>query len=50
MGELRGEHVVIQRQRVRDSLDRVDPIGRQKRKRKRLKRRKYSVPCPNFMW
>ena len=44
-GYLSAEHnLVLQRQRVRDSLCRVDLSGTLQRKRKALKRRVYSVP------
>ena len=49
-GFLRSSHLRIQRQRVRDSLMRVDPRGVQLRFRQVLHRRHYNVPMPNSLW
>ena len=40
----------MQRQRVRESLRRVDPSGVQGRIRRVLHRRTYQVDCPNGLW
>ncbi|XP_064638875.1 uncharacterized protein LOC135494625 [Lineus longissimus] len=50
MGALRSRGYKIQRQRVRDSLARVDPVGRALRRRCVIYRRHYSVPHPNYIW
>ncbi|XP_051945559.1 uncharacterized protein LOC127650936 isoform X1 [Xyrauchen texanus] len=50
MGHLRSKNIVVQRQRVRDSLRRMDPIGVLARRRTAIARRVYSVPHPNFIW
>ena len=47
---LRANSIVLQRERVRESLYRVDPVGMQDRLRSRLHRRQYSVPSPNSLW
>ena len=47
---LRANGIVLQRERVRESLYRVDPVGMQDRLRYRLHRRQYNVPHPNSLW
>ena len=47
---LRTNGIVLQRERVRESLCRVDPVGMQDRLRYRLHRRQYNVPHPNSLW
>ena len=49
-GVLRSEGVLIQRERVRQSLSRVDPAGIQRRLTRVLHRRQYYVPSPNALW
>ena len=44
----RGLHV--QRRRIEASIARVDPITSSLRDRRRIIRRVYNVPCPNFLW
>ena len=50
IGSLKARNVRVQRERVRESLLRVDPIGRQMRRRYAICRRVYSVPGPNYLW
>ena len=50
MGWFRGQGLHVQRWRIRNSMWRVDPIGRELRKRTITKRRVYSVPTPNALW
>ena len=48
---LKGQGIIVQRQRVRDSLLRLDPAGvAQRSLSSPLERRVYSVPGPNFCW
>lgn len=47
---LRADGWRVPRQRLRDSLNRVDSEGRQERKSKTVKRRVYSVPGPHHLW
>ena len=47
---LRANGIVLHRERVRESLYRVDPVGMQDRLRSRLHRRQYNVPHPNSLW
>lgn len=49
-GSLLSRGVVIQRQRVIDSLRRVDPISQSLRRIVRVQRRDYWVPGPNALW
>ena len=49
-GVLRSEGVLVQRERVRQSLCRVDPTGSQRRLDRALHRRQYQVPSPNALW
>lgn len=48
--QLRSQGYKIQRQRIRDSIRRIDPIGVQLRSRRRLHRRVYQVASPNSLW
>ena len=50
IGSLKARNVNVQRERVRESLLRVEPIGRQMRRRYAICRRVYSVPGPNYLW
>ena len=47
---LKANGVILQRERVRQSLHRVDPTGMQTRLRRRLRRRQYQVSSPNALW
>ena len=49
-GFLRSRGIRVQRERVRESLRRVDPRGMEERFRTVLQRRKYSVEMPNSLW
>ncbi len=49
-GFLRGLKLKVQRQRVRDSLVRVDPRGVHARFRHVLHRRVFNVSSPNSLW
>ncbi len=49
-GKLRSRGILIQRERVRQSLRRVDPYGVFERCRSILHRRKYNVPSSNALW
>ncbi|XP_034549223.1 uncharacterized protein LOC117819842 [Notolabrus celidotus] len=50
MGHLRSINIVVQRRRVRESLQRVDSAGVLDRRRTAIARRVYTVPHPNFIW
>ena len=50
IGHLRSSHIYVQRHRIRESIQRVDPIGIQIRHRTTLQRRQYCVRSPNSLW
>ena len=49
-GRLHGTGIHVQRQRIRESLQRVDPAGIRDRLRNVLHRRTYKVISPNALW
>eukprot|EP00794_Sanderia_malayensis_P005725 gene5725-6425_t len=49
-GALRSRGIKVQRWRMRDSMKRVDPIGKIARKLFLVRRRIYSVRSPNALW
>ena len=49
-GSLRARGVIVTRQRVIDSIGRVDPVSLVIRRRTTTYRRHYSVPTPNSLW
>lgn len=49
-GALLARGIRVQRERVRESLHRVDPISQSIRRRVITYRREYSVPGPNALW
>ena len=49
-GQLRSEGYKVQRQRIRDCIHRVDPVGVELRSRSVLHRRVYRVKSPNSLW
>ena len=50
VGRLWSHGIIIQRERVRESLRRVDPVSVVSRKRNTLNRRKYNVQSSNALW
>lgn len=50
IGALRSRGIYVQRWRIRDAINAVDPISRALRRRRAVVRRTYSVPCPNALW
>ena len=42
--------VILQRERVRESIHRVDPLGLETRLRRTLHRRQHNVASPNALW
>ena len=50
MGSLRHRRITIQRQRLRECIRRVDPVNRRLRWLQPIRRRPYSVRCPNALW
>ena len=49
-GHLRAQGVHVQRNRLRSAIHQVDPVGAASRRRPPIRRRVYSVPCPNHIW
>ena len=49
-GAVRQRGLVVQRNRILQSLHRIDPITTSLRNARRIVRREYSVPCPNALW
>lgn len=49
-GALVGRGFRIQRRRARESIWRVDPVGREMRRRFTVRRRVYHVSSPNALW
>ena len=49
-GGLKGRHIFVQRERIRQSIYRVDPIGRSISRRYSICRRVYNVLGPNYLW
>ena len=49
-GALLSRGIVMQRQRIMDSMQRVDPVNRSLWRNCRIQRRRYSVPGPNSLW
>ncbi len=50
VARLRVQGINVQREKVRQSMRRVDPDGIEARMRTVLRRRKYNVCCPNALW
>lgn len=49
-GSLRGSGVRIQRWRIRERLQAIDPVGRAARRSSAIRRRVYNVRAPNCLW
>ena len=49
-GMLTGMGYHLQRYRMRESLQRIDPLGNLLRRHQPISRRRYSVPGPNSLW
>ena len=49
-GHIRAQGIHVQRSRIRATIRNVDPEGVRTRQRLRIRRRVYSVPCPNYLW
>lgn len=50
MGHLASKGMHFQRNKVRKAIHTVDPDGVRERSHRPIKRRVYSVPCPNYLW
>ena len=49
-GSLRSRGIIVQRWRLRERLNVIDPVGRALRKRRAITRRIYNVEGPNHLW
>ena len=49
-GYLTSEGVRVPRKRLRASIHRVDPAGTEDHRHPAVRRRVYTVPCPNYIW
>lgn len=49
-GHLRSHGLHVQRAKVRETIRQIDPEGVEARRRRALRRREYSVPCPLYLW
>ena len=49
-GAVRQRRLVVQRDRILESLRRVDPVTTSLRNARTIIRRTYHVPCPNALW
>jgi len=49
-GMLKSKEIYISRKTLRESIKRVDSEGVERRSKKALKRRVYSVPHANYLW
>jgi hypothetical protein len=50
LARLRVSGIIVSRQRVRNSIHRVDTGGSERRRCRRLRRRTYFVPHTNYLW
>ena len=48
-GHMAAAGIHVQRHKIRTAIHSVDPEGVQARKKKPIRRRVYSVPCPNYV-
>lgn len=49
-GELVSQGIRVQRRRLRESIKRVDPVGRRLRSLNSIRRRVYNVRSPLALW
>ena len=49
-GYLTSEGVRVPRKRLRASIHRVDPAGTEDHRCRAVRRRVYTIPCPNHIW
>lgn len=49
-GHINAKGIYVTRKRLRASIHRVDPDGVDARRLATIKRRRYSVPSPNYIW
>ena len=49
-GSLQSSGVHLQRRRIVESIERVDPVIPTLRDNRQIVTGRYNVPCPNFLW
>ena len=49
-GALLSRGLLVQRSRIESSISRIDPVTTALHQRRRIIKRVYNVPCPNFLW
>ena len=49
-GSLQSRGIQVQRRRIVEAIQRVDPVTPTLRDSRQIVGRRYSVPCPNFLW
>ena len=49
-GALLSRGLLVQRSRIESSISRIDPVATALHQRRRIIKRVYNVPCPNFLW
>lgn len=50
IGAIRSRGMIVQRWRIRQAIQTVDPISRALRRTFAVVRRVYNVVCPNELW
>ena len=50
IGACRSRGIYVQRHRIRDAINTIDPVSRALRRTVSIVRRQYSVPGPNSLW
>ena len=50
LGHLISRNISITRTRLRESIFRIDPDGRELRRQRCCRRVIYNIACPNHMW
>ena len=50
VGALLSHGITVQREMLRKSIERVDPVGKVLRRLRTLRRRAYNVSTPNALW
>ena len=50
VGALLSRGITVQREMLRISIERVDPVGKVLRRSRTLRRRAYNVSTPNALW
>lgn len=49
-GAIQSRGVNVQRRRIEEAIARIDPVTPTLRDSRQIVKRRYNVPCPNFLW